>query len=305
MQVLGALPLSLRQLQYVVAVADAGSFRAAARACAVSQPALSMQLAELESALGVRIFERTSRSVRVSAAGAPIVDRARRVLREVDELQETARAAHDPFARTLTLGVIPTIAPYLLASLAPRVARAHPRLDVRFSEDKTARLVAAVEEGTLDGALLALEADLGGLAAIPIAEDSFVFACAPSHPLATRTESINVDDVSATELLLLDEGHCLRDQIVSFCRPRRASELPFRATSLSTLVPMVASGGRATLLPAIAVDVENRRGDLVVRAIFGGRLVRTLGIVHRKESASRDVLAAIAAHARDHLREAA
>jgi len=299
METLGALPLSLRQLQYVVAVADAGSFRAAARACAVSQPALSMQLAELESALGVRIFERTSRSVRVSSAGAPLVERARRVLREVGELQETARAAHDPFARALTLGVIPTIAPYVLSSLAPRVARAHPRLDLRFVEDKTARLVAAVHTGEQDGAIVALEASLGGLAAIPIAEDPFVFACAPSHPLATRAAPITVDDVSATELLLLDEGHCLRDQIVSFCQPRRASELPFRATSLSTLVPMVASGGRATLLPAISVDVENRRGDLVVRDVEGGRLVRTLGIVHRTETASRVVFERIAAHVRD------
>jgi LysR family hydrogen peroxide-inducible transcriptional activator len=285
----GSLPLTLRQLQYVVAVADTLSFRKAALLCHVSQPALSTQLAAAESALGMAVFERTSRSVQVTALGGEVVARARAVLLGVDELLAFAAQQSDPFARTLKVGVIPTIAPYLLASLTPRITALYPRLVIHWVEDKTERLVTDVEQGVLDGALVALEADLRDLESVPFMNDPFVLACAHEHPLASRHAPVVIDDLTGLDLLLLDEGHCLRDQVVSFCRPRSARELPFRATSLATLIPMVAQGKHATLLPSIAIDVENRRGDLTIRPIEDGRLMRTLGFIFRKTSISRVV----------------
>src|SRR5258708_3481385 len=168
MDLLATLPVSLRQLQYIVAIADLGSFRRAADACHVAQPSLSAQVAVAEEALGVQLFERTGRRVRVPAAAAPLVAQARRILMAAGDLRELARQRADPLRGTLRLGAIPTICPSLLPDLARPLARAYPDLTIEWSEERTARLVQQVTEGAIDAALLALEADLRGLAQEPL-----------------------------------------------------------------------------------------------------------------------------------------
>ena len=184
MSLLAALPVSLRQLQYIVAVAELASFRRAAEACHVAQPSLSAQVGVAEQALGVQLFERTGRRVRVPPAAAPLIVQARRMLIAAGDLQEIARQQADPFRGTLRLGVIPTICPYLLPDVAPALARDYPDMTVDWSEERTARLVEQVKEGAIDAAIVALEADLRGLAHEALGWDPFFVAAAPGHPLA-------------------------------------------------------------------------------------------------------------------------
>jgi LysR family hydrogen peroxide-inducible transcriptional activator len=171
-------PVTLRQLQYLVAVAEARSFRRAAEACRVSQPSLSAQVAEAERALGVRVFERDRRRVIVTPAGEAVLARARRVLLEADDLLDEARRAADPLCGTLRLGVLPTIGPYLLPTVAPALRRAFPKLVLLWSEDKTAALVARISAGDLDAAVVARESDLDDLAQLPVRSDPFLLAAA-------------------------------------------------------------------------------------------------------------------------------
>ena len=291
-------PFSLRQLQYAVAVAEALSFRKAAERCHVSQPSLSAQLAQLEGVLGVRLFERDRRRVLITAAGREVIERARRVLIEADDLLEAATRARDPLAGTLRIGVIPTIAPYLLPGLTPVLRTEYPRLTFLWVEDKTDALVRSLDTGTLDAALLALEADLGVVEHEVIARDDFVLATPRDHALGARTSPVRSAELCDVSILLLDEGHCLREQALAFCSDAKARELGFRATSLSTLVQMVAGGSGVTLLPSIAVDLENRRGLLAVRPFANPVPHRTIGLVWRRRSPLAGSLCAIAATAR-------
>lgn len=259
-------PFSSRQLQYAVAVAETLSFRRAAEVCGVSQPALSSQLAELESALGVQLFERDRRRVLVTAAGKELIERARRILRETDDLVEAAKRLGDPLKGTLRIGVIPTIAPYLLPEIVPILRKRFPRLLVVWIEDKTAALLERMDAGTLDAAVLALEAELGAaLEQEVIAHDPFVVAMPKGHPLADSTAPIALDDLRDSDVLLLDDGHCFREQALSLCSAAGLRELSFRATSLPTLAQMVAGGAGITLLPRLAIAAENRRGALAIR----------------------------------------
>ncbi len=273
-----------RQLQYAVAVADARSFRRAAALCGVSQPSLSAQLAQLEEALGVRLFERDRRRVLVTQAGEELIARARRLLVETDDLADAARRLGDPLAATLRLGVIPTISPYLLPDLVPALRRAQPRLVVRWIEDKTSALVRAVQDGTLEGAVLALEVPLGDLEREELARDPFVLAVPRAHPLAKATGPAELDELGGASVLLLDDGHCLRDQALAVCSLAGTEELDFRATSLSTLSQMVAAGVGITLLPRLAVPTESRHAALAVRPLADPRAYRTLGLVWRRTS---------------------
>jgi LysR family hydrogen peroxide-inducible transcriptional activator len=288
---------SLRQLQYVVAVADARSFRRAAEQCGVSQPSLSAQLAQLEGALGVRLFERDRRRVLLTSAGEELVERARRVLVEADDLVAAARRLGDPLAGTLALGVIPTVSPYLLPVAAPAVRRAHPRLTIRWLEDKTENLARDLHAGRLDAALLALEADLGGpLQREVIGRDPFVLAAPRAHPLAKKgARPASLGDLRGAHLLLLDDGHCLRDQALAVCAGARTEELAFRATSLPTLAQMVSAGAGITLLPRMAVATESRRAHLVVRPLADERAFRTLALVWRPTSPAGPALRQLAA----------
>jgi LysR family hydrogen peroxide-inducible transcriptional activator len=295
MDLLAPLPVSLRQLQYIVAVADLGGFRRAADACHVAQPSLSAQVAQAEAALGVQIFERDRRQVRVSAAGSPVVAQARAVLVAAGDLRELGRQLADPFSGTLRIGVIPTISPYLLPEIAPRLAAAYPRLAIVWSEDRTRDLVRQVNDGALDAAILALEADLGGLDHATLVRDPFLLAAAPSHPLARVRRRARIDDLAKAAVLLLDDGHCFRDQARRLCARVGAHEAGFRATSLATLVQMASASGGVTLLPSIALPVENRRGQLVVRPFAPPGPGRTIVLAWRKGSALAAALTRLAA----------
>jgi LysR family transcriptional regulator, hydrogen peroxide-inducible genes activator len=285
--------VSLRQLQYVVAVADTLGFHKAAARCHVSQPTLSAQVQQLESVLGVRIFERDRRRVLVTSAGADIVARVRRVLLEAEDLLVVAARLHDPFAGTLRIGIIPTVAPYLLPDVMPRVGAKYPKLSLLFREEKTADIMRDLAEGTLDAGLLALEADVGDCAHADIAADPFVAALPKGHPLA-RKRRLDVADLEGESVLLLEEGHCFRDQALAICNGVKATQTPFRATSLATLAQMVSSGAGITLLPSIAVPVENRRGQLEVRPFNKPVPGRTISLVWRPSSPLANVFAALA-----------
>jgi len=277
-------PFTLRQLQYVVAVADRLSFRKAAERCHVSQPSLSAQLSQLEQALGVRLFERDRRRVLLTPAGAELVERARRLLVDADQLVDAAKRAGDALAGTLRIGVIPTIAPYLLPGITPAVRKQYPLLTLRWTEDKTETLVRSLDAGTLDAAVLALEARVGDVELEVIADDPFVLVTAADHPLGAKRGPVSAAEVKGANVLLLDEGHCFREQALSFCETARAHELEFRATSLPTLVQMVAGGAGVTLLPSLALSTELPRSDLRVRPFANPAPHRTIVLVWRKHS---------------------
>jgi LysR family hydrogen peroxide-inducible transcriptional activator len=276
---------SLRQLQYALAVAEELSFRRAATRCHVSQPSLSAQLAQLEGALGVQLFERDRRRVLLTATAPALLERMRRALLEADDLVEATHRVRDPLAGTLRVGVIPTISPYLLPSLAPPLRAKFPQLALNWVEDHTAALVKSLDAGALDAALLALEADIGDLEHAVIATDPFVLVAPPGHPLARGPARARTSELRGARVLLLDDGHCFREQALEVCSLAKARELEFRATSLSTLVQMVAGGAGVTLLPRLCLPVELARADLRVRAFAEPSPHRTIALVWRKRSA--------------------
>lgn len=281
---LGLHPFTLRQLQYAVAVFESLSFRKAAERCHVSQPSLSAQLAQMEEALGIKLFERDRRRVLVTPAGRACIERARLILREADDLVDLARRSGDPLAGTLRIGVILTVSPYLLPRLASALRAAYPRLTVLWVEDKTAALVRSLEAGTLDAVLLALEADVGDVEREVIGPDPFVLATPKGHPLGAKATPAKTSELRDQGVLLLDDGHCFREQALALCAGARAKELEFRATSLSTLAQMVAGGAGVTLLPELAVPAEAQRAELVIRRFARPAPTRTLALVWRKRS---------------------
>lgn len=277
-------PFTLRQLQYVVAVADVLSFRKAAERCHVSQPSLSAQLAQLEEALGVRLFERDRRRVLLTAAGKDLVDRARQLLVEADDFWAASKRASDPLTGELRIGVIPTISPYLLPSITPALRAEYPQLVTKWLEDKTEVLVASLDAGQIDAALLALEADIGDVESEVVAIDPFVLVARPDDPLMGKTRLVAISELNEAKVLLLDDGHCLREQALAVCSRAKAHELEFRATSLSTLVHMVAGGAGVTLLPELAVKFEVERAGLCMRSFVRPAPHRTIALVWRKRS---------------------
>src|SRR5215831_6608247 len=285
---------TLRQLQYVVAVAELMSFRRAAERCNVSQPSLSAQVAEIEAALGVPLFERDRRGVLVTPAGQELIARARRVLVEADDLSESANRFVDPLTGTLRIGVIPTIAPYLLPHIVPALRKTYPQLTFVWIEDKTDTLVRSVGQGNLDGALLALESNIGDLERVEIAVDPFLLATAKDHPLSRSTAPVPRNRLRGERILLLDDGHCFRDQVLEYCSGSKVEELGFRATSLPTLSQMVASGAGLTLLPSIAIPTETQRSRLTVRPFSPPVPFRTIVLGWRRRSALADTLRNIA-----------
>ena len=279
-----AIALTLRQLEYVVAVADHRSFRRAATACAVTQPALSAQVAQLEAALGVQIFERDRRRVLVTPTGTEIVARARATLAAAAGVVDIARTAAQPLSGTLRLGVIPTIAPYLLPVVLPAVREAYPLLRLVLREEQTATVLAQLDDGRLDAGILALPV-AGDLAAVSVFREDFVLAAPSNHKLARRSR-LREDDLEDQEVLLLEDGHCLRDQALAVCGHAGSREVAeLRATSLPTLVQMVASGQGVTLLPEMAAAVLAGRGSGVSTARFAPAPGRDVGLVWRMSSA--------------------
>lgn len=288
-------PFSLRQLQYAVAVADELSFRQAAARCRVSQPSLSAQVAQLEEALGVVLFERNRQRVLVTAAGSELLARARRLLVEADDLGAAGQRAGDPLAGAIRVGVIPTIAPYLLPAATPRLRAGFPRLTLAWHEGRTDGLMASLAAGDLDAALVALEASLGDVEHEVIAVDPFVLAARAGHPLARGSGAVESAELRGLDVMLLDDGHCFRQQALDVCSAARAREGEFRATSLTTLVQMVAGGAGVTLLPALSLATEARRARLSIRPLASPAARRTIALVWRRQAPMAPALRQIAA----------
>jgi LysR family hydrogen peroxide-inducible transcriptional activator len=292
---------SLRQLQYALAVEETGGFRRAAERCLVSQPALSSQLALLEEALGAPIFERGARRILVTASGRVLLDQARRVLIAAEELSNAAARLGDPLTSSLRVGVIPTLSPYLVPELVGPLRGAFPALQLIWHEAHTKELRALLESGELDAAVVALESDLGDVDTEPLGRDAFLLAVPPEHRLAAPSTPVRLDELLGETVLLLEDGHCLRDQTLRFCGDRLTAESGVRATSLSTLAQMVAGGSGATLLPRLALASENRHGRLVIRP-FVEAPFRTVGLVWRDRSPLSSALRKLAAQMRIPLR---
>lgn len=276
---------TLRQLEYAVAVARHGGFGAAARACHVSQPSLSAQVAQLEAGLGGRLFERGARGVALTPIGAHFVPRARDLLRAASDLADAAQAQLEPFTGELRLGVIPTVAPFLLPSLVPRLHDRYPACRVTLVESTTADLGERLARGELDVLLLALEAPIDGCETIAVMRDRFVVAVCAEHELGQRDEPLALDELPRGELLLLEEGHCLSRQVEEACRLGSTNAVgDFRASSLVTLVQMVAAGRGVTLLPGIACDSELASATGLVLRELRDDAYRTIGLAWRKGS---------------------
>ncbi|MBY0493784.1 MAG: LysR family transcriptional regulator [Cyanobacteria bacterium] len=288
------VPYSLRQLQYLVAVADLGGFRRAAAACGVAQPSMSAQIAQVEQAIAVQVFERGARGVRVTAAGAAVIDRARAVLLAARDFSDIARQHSDPLSGTVRIGVIPTVCPYLLPEVASALKAQLPNLHVVWSEDKTRALVDQVDAAALDGAILALDPRVEHLEHAAIGDDPFVLAAARDHPLAKRTGPASAEVLQGETVFLLEDGHCFRDQALALCGATGAKEAELKATGLATLVQMVGGGSGVTLLPRLAVAVENRRGQLAVRPFKSPAPRRSLVLAWRRGSAMKRPLDAVA-----------
>lgn len=284
---------TLRQLRYLVAVADHLHFGRAAEACAVTQSSLSAGIQELETLLRVQLLERrTKRQVVVTPLGEEIVGRARRLLADAEALVDSAAAAAGPLSGPLRLGVIPTIGPYVLPGALPAVRAAHPDLKLYLREDQTARLLDLLAEGRLDVALIALPYDVGDMRTLPLWEEDVVVAAPAGHRFEAMTR-IPEDALADEEILMLEDGHCLREHSLQACALTRrpAGNETFQATSLNTLVQMVANGLGVTLLPRSAVPVEaNTSHGVIVRDLEVSRPARTVALVWRPAAArQRDV----------------
>jgi len=288
--------LKLKDLRYLVAVADTRHFGRAAERCFVSQPTLSTQLKKLEEYLGVQLIERQPKRVALTAAGEEIVARARRILEASDEVIALARAHRDPLAGTLRIAMLPTIGPYLLPRVAREIGKALPRLDLRLYEYTTAAMLAKLRAGEIDLGILALPVDLDGLEARELYDETFMVAVPATHPLAKRP-TIRVQDLQGETLLLLEDGHCLRDQALAVCSHASMQEKQdFRATSLETLRQMVATGAGVTLLPELATHGAYRHArGVVVRPFAPPAPLRKIGGVWRRTTARHAAIAAVCA----------
>lgn len=274
--------ITLRQIRYVDALARHGHYRRAAEACAISQPALSMQVKELEEGLGIALFERGLRQLRLTAYGEQFVQRARAILEAVDELAALARAAKGTLRGTLRLGLIPTLAPYLLPALIGDLRQSHPELDIQLRETVTTRILEELEAGRLDVAIVALPVSAPALVELPLFSEDFVLV----RPEEQRAAPVpDQEGLAKMRLLLLEEGHCLRDQALAFCtRAPRPGQETLDGSSLSTLVQMVAAGLGVTLIPEIAVPVETRSAPVAVQHFPAPAPQRQIGMVWRRSN---------------------
>jgi len=274
--------LTLKQLRYFEALARHGHFGRAAEACAISQPALSMQIKELEETLGTPIFERGPRQVRLTAFGEEFALRVRGILRSVDELEDLARASQDQLVGRLRIGVIPTIAPYLLPTIIGNLTRRHAGLDIHVRETLTPKLIQELADGRLDTAIVALPVSETSLTEVALFSENFVLV----RPSDDEGKPVpNREMLREMRLLLLEEGHCFRDQALSFCnlhsaRPRDLLD----GSSLSTLVQMVGAGIGVTLIPEMAVSVETRSASVSIASFKNPQPSRTIGMIWRKTS---------------------
>jgi LysR family hydrogen peroxide-inducible transcriptional activator len=287
--------IKLKDLRYLIAVADTGHFGKAAERCFISQPTLSAQLKKLEEYLGVPLVERQPRHAILTPAGKDIVARARRIVEASDEVVEIARTHRDPLAGRLRVAFLPTIGPYLLPGVAPKLHKALPRLELMLYEYQTGPMLEKLRAGEIDMGVLALPVELDGLAARNLYDEAFVVAAPANDPLATKKQ-IKVDDLAGVTLLLLEDGHCLRDQALDVCsRIDVREKQDFRATSIETLRQMVAAGAGATLLPELATrgGYATPRG-LVVRPFAKPAPTRRIGAIWRKSTPRSVAIDAVA-----------
>ena len=283
---------TIRQLKYFEALRRHGHFGRAAEACAVTQPALSVQIKELEQDLGITLFERSARQVRLTGFGEEFAVRVQDILRQVDELGDMARAARKSMVGRLRLGVIPTIAPYLLPRIISRLTDQNEDLDVHIRETLTPRLVQELTEGRLDAAIVALPISDPAFTEVALFSEKMMLvrsACQAGKPVPDR------EALREMRLLLLEEGHCFRDQALSFCNiPSSLPKDGLDGSSLSTLVQMVGAGLGATLIPEMAVPVETRSAAVCVDAFRNPQPTRTVGMIWRKTSPLTHHLQAVA-----------
>jgi LysR family hydrogen peroxide-inducible transcriptional activator len=299
---------SPQQLRYLVALAESRHFGRAAQACSVTQSTLSAGLLALERQLDCNILDRAAgRHVVFTPLGLELVGRARTALTSLESVTEAAMAAREPMAGPLRLGVIPTIGPFLLPTLMPALRKAFPRLRLYLREDTTANLVDRLTSNRLDVLLLATPCDCGGAETVPIARDAFLIALPPDHRLAGE-DQIPVSALATERLLLLEDGHCLRDQALAVCgllAGERGDHDGFAATSLHTLVQMVASGLGITLLPKLAVASGITEGTgLVLRPLAGAGAWRTLGLAWRPNAPRTTDYRALGSHLVETFRDA-
>jgi LysR family hydrogen peroxide-inducible transcriptional activator len=296
--------MNLRDLRYLVALADERHFGKAAERCFVSQPTLSAQIRKLEEYLGVPLVERQPRRVALTATGEKIVRRARLLLQEADAIVELARNDRDPLAGPLKLALIPTVGPYLLPHVVGRLRRELPRLKLMLYEYQTEQLLERLRAGEVDVGILALPVPMDGLESAPLYDEPFVLAVPAAHALADR-ERVKVDDLRGETLLLLEDGHCLRDQALEVCsRIRVSEEQDYRATSLETLRQMVAAGHGITLLPELAAEtpVGTARG-LRVKPFVKPAPGRSIGAVWRKSTTRTPAIDGIVATIRGAMKD--
>lgn len=276
--------VSLKQLKYFDAVARSGHFGKAAAHCAISQPALSMQVQELERSLGVQLLERGRNGVILTEGGREIAQRAARVLADVRDIVDAARRQGDVLSGPLALGVIPSLAPYILPRLLPKIRDGFPDLDLHIRETQTRSLVGELVDGELDLLLLALPVEHPDVETVRLFDDRFLLAMATAHRMSDHVRA-TPDLLEGDRLLLLEEGHCMRDQALAFCNLQRVENInTFGASSLSTLVQMVANGLGMTLLPEIAVPLETRHGDIHLMRFADPEPQRVIGLAWRKSS---------------------
>lgn len=283
---------TIKQLRYFEALAKEEHFGRAADVCAISQPALSMQIKELEENLGADLFERTTKQIRLTGVGEGFAIRVRGILSSIDELSEYARASQSKFLSKLRIGVIPTVAPYLLPKIIGNLTQVYPALDIQVRETQTDKLVEELEDGKLDTAILALPILQSTFTEVELFNEEFVLV----RNQADENKPVpNRETLSEMRLLLLEEGHCFRDQALSFCSVR--SGLPregLEGSSLSTLVQMVGAGIGVTLIPEMAVPVETRSAAVSVSHFKSSKPQRTIGMIWRRTSPMVEQLTQVA-----------
>ena len=294
--------MNLQDLRYLVALADEGHFGRAAEACYVSQPTLSTQVKKLEDELDVQLFERTNKHVMPTPLGREIIAQVRVVLEEVAKIRQLAQQGRAPMAGPLRLGVIPTLGPYLLPHLVPQIRATYPKLKLYLREELTVNLLEQLHAGELDALLLALPIGGEGLEVIELFREPFILAAPVGDPL-TRKRQVRESDLKGTHVLLLEDGHCLRNQALAVCGfqlPTGAED--FRASSLETLRQMVAAGVGCTLLPALAASTPSPGEPLVELRPFAPPVPgRTIGLVWRRSFPRGDTLRALGALIQGHL----
>lgn len=288
---------TIKQLRYFEALALHRHFGRAAEASAISQPALSVQIKELEATLGTQLFERTARQVRLTAFGEAFAGRVREILRSVDDLDDFARAAKGQLTGRFRIGIIPTIAPYLLPQLISSLGKSHPALDLHVRETLTPRLVQELLQGQLDAAIVALPISEPAFAETPLFSENFVLV----RPETEAGKPVpKGEDLRDMRLLLLEEGHCFRDQTLAFCNATSAVPRDgLDGSSLSTLVQMVGSGIGVTMIPEMAVDVETRSARVCCTPLDDPQPGRTIGMIWRKSSPLTDAFSEISSVVRD------